>query len=205
VNGGYDDGYRACPCFWGIEPGTFVRLLGDHISSLVGLAVLDAGCGEGKNAAFLAAAGAVVDALDVSAVAIENGRRCWANCPGIKWGLGDVLQVEILRDHYDVVVAYGLLHCMPSRAKVIEAIARLQRATRVGGYNIVCAFNDRHQELHAHPGFSPCLLPHSDYVAAYAHWQILKQSDSDLTESHPHNKVEHTHSMTRILARKILI
>lgn len=71
-----------------------------------------------------------------------------------------------------------------------------------GAYNVICAFNVRRQELDAHPGFSPTLLSHEDYLAAYASWDLVKESDSDLTETHPHNNLEHTHSMTRILARK---
>lgn len=205
MNGGYDDGYRQCPCFWGSEPGSFVRLLCDYIPSFLGLTVLDAGCGEGKNAAFLAAAGAVVDAFDVSALAIENGRRHWVECAGIKWRVGDVCQIDLPKNHYDVVIAYGLLHCMPSAAEVRDAIVRLQNATRVSGYNVICVFNERRQELHAHPGFLPSLLAHADYLAAYSSWEVLKESDLDLTERHPHNNLEHTHSITRILARKVSI
>ncbi len=48
MSGGYDDGYRECPCFWGDEPGSLVRVLCDHIGPVRGFAVLDAGCGEGK-------------------------------------------------------------------------------------------------------------------------------------------------------------
>jgi SAM-dependent methyltransferase len=203
MNGGYDDGYRECPCFWGREPGSFVRLLCGQIASFVGLSVLDAGCGEGKNAAFLAANGAVVDAVDVSSLAIQNGRDYWPGHPGIHWRVGDVRKVDFPQDHYDVVIAYGLLHCLSSTSEIYEVVARLQATTRIFGYNVICVFNDRRQELHAHPGFAPSLLSNADYLATYASWQILQQSDSDLTERHPHNNVEHTHSMTRILARKI--
>jgi hypothetical protein len=56
--------------------------------------------------------------------------------------------------------------------------------------------------LSAHPGFSPCLLSHADYTTAFSGWEILADSDSDLTERHPHNNIEHTHALTRLLARK---
>jgi tellurite methyltransferase len=204
MNGGYDDGYQRCPCFWGDEPGSLVKELCDLIGSVRGCAVLDAGCGEGKNAAFLAAGGAVIDAVDISVFAIENGRRHFGDHPNIEWQLGDIREIELSNNRYDVVVAYGLLHCLSSASEVREVIGRLQRATRSFGYNVICAFNDRRQELHAHPGFSPTLLSHADYMAVYASWEMLKESDSDLTERHPHNNVEHTHSMTRILARKLL-
>ena len=202
MNGGYDDGYRNCLCFWGDEPGSLVRGLCDDVKSVRGLAVLDAGCGEGKNAAFLAAGGAVIDAFDVSDLAIQNGQRHFGDRVGIRWKVGDIRHVDLPNNHYDIVIAYGLLHCLPSPVEVREVVARLQRATRVSGYNIVCVFNDRRQELDAHPGFSPSLLPHADYIDAYASWKLLKASDLDLTERHPHNNLEHTHSMTRILARK---
>src|ERR1700724_131454 len=110
MNGGYDEGYRKCPCFWGNEPGSYVRELCNLISSVRGCVVLDAGCGEGKNATFLAAGGAVIDALDVSVLAIENGRRHFGDHPRIEWRVGDVREIELSQSHYDVVVAYGLLH-----------------------------------------------------------------------------------------------
>jgi tellurite methyltransferase len=202
MNGGYDDGYQQCPCFWGIDPGSFVKLFSANVSSLRGLRILDAGCGEGKNSAFLASGGATVDAIDVSALAIQNGRRHWSTTPGINWLEGDVRQMDLPQDYYDAVIAYGLLHCLPSPAAIHETISTLQSTTRSLGYNVICAFNDRRQELHAHPGFAPSLLSHTDYLDAYASWEILVQSDSDLTERHPHNNVEHTHSLTRILTRK---
>lgn len=202
MNGGYDDGYRACPCFWGTEPSSLVQLLCNYIPSFSGLRVLDAGCGEGKNSAFLARNGAIVDAVDVSSVAIQNGRRWWAQNPQIRWRVGDIRELVLPDNFYSVVIAYGLLHCLTSDSAVREVTTRFQRATQVGGYHVLCAFNDRRQELHAHPGFSPCLLPHGSYLTLYSSWEILRASDTDLTETHPHNRVTHTHSMTRILARK---
>src|SRR5690242_16399740 len=65
--GPYDDRYARCPCFWGREPGSLIRRLEAHIPSFAGLTVLDAGCGEGKNAAYLSERGAVVHAVDCSA------------------------------------------------------------------------------------------------------------------------------------------
>ena len=205
MNGGYDDGYQKCHCFWGIEPGSLVRLLCSYIPSFVGASVLDAGCGEGRNAVFLAAQGAVVEAIDVSALAIENGRRQWPNSNGVIWKVGDVRNLYLPANYYEVVIAYGLLHCLPSAAEIAKTIAILQNVTRLNSYNVICAFNNRKQELNAHPGFAPSLLSHAEYLAAYKLWDVLMESDSDLTERHPHNNLEHTHSMTRILARKVLL
>ena len=71
LNGGYDEGYKACPCFWGDKPASLVaELMATH--DVADWIVLDLGCGEGKNAAALARAGARVTAIDCSEVAVEN-------------------------------------------------------------------------------------------------------------------------------------
>jgi len=200
--GGYEEGYRTCRCFWGTEPGSFVKLLATELSSCAGLKVLDAGCGEGKNAAYLAGKGAIVDAVDVSDVAIQNGRALWGALPRIQWHVADVSAMTLPLDYYQIVIAYGLLHCTSDRIAWAHLVSALQNTTAPGGYQIICAFNDRHQELHAHPDFRPCLLAHIEYLEAYAGWHVVAASDSDLTEQHPHNGIVHTHSMSRILVRK---
>ena len=203
MSGGYDEGYERCGCFWGTEPGSFLRLLTHYVPSFTGQRVLDAGCGEGKNAVFLAQLGAIVDAVDVSAVAIKNGRQFWKQETKVLWIVSDIRYLK-LTQKYDVAIAYGLLHCFPDRADVLAAISTIQAATVCGGYNIVCAFNNRHQQLDkAHPGFHPCLLDHREYLSAYGSWHVLAQSDSDLTERHLHNNIVHTHSLSRILAKKL--
>lgn len=203
MSGGYDDGYSASDCFWGTEPSSFVKRLASYLLPFQKLSVLDAGCGEGKNAAFMAGLGAAVDAIDVSGLALRNGCRKWHRESSINWLCGDIRHITLTPEHYDVVIAYGLLHCLPTREDVFNVLAHLQAATTPSGFNVICAFNKRFQELEAHPGFKPCLLEHSDYVSMYASWEILAASDENLTETHPHNGLEHTHSMTRILARRV--
>jgi len=202
TTGGYDEGYCSCPCFWGTEPSSLVRVLRERAGTFRGSMVLDAGCGEGKNAAFFAREGAIVDAIDSSEHAVCNGRRQWPELEGIRWQVADVRRIDLPVERYDVVVAYGLLHCMQSAVEIRSMITGLQRATRPNGHFLLCAFNARFQDLSAHPGFTPCLLSHDEYVNAFSNWEILVGSDSDLTERHPHNDIEHTHALTRVLARK---
>lgn len=106
---------------------------------------------------------------------------------------------------FDIVIAYGILHCLDSEDHVAIAVRQLKEWTTPGGYLLACAFNSRHQDLSAHPGFRPTLLSHDDYLMFFeedAEWSVTLQSDADLHETHPHNGVPHTHSMTRIIARR---
>ncbi len=179
-----------------------MRLLQRNIADSSGLKVLDAGCGEGKNAAFLAQQGAEVEAIDISDLAIQNARRQWPEMRRLTWRVGDIRCLDFQPEYYDVVVAYGVLHCLQSPAEIHTTLLRLKQTTRPSGYLVLCAFNQRRQELGAHPGFTPCLLSHTEYTSLFSGWQIIAVSDADLTEFHPHNHIEHTHSLTRILARK---
>lgn len=200
-DGGYDDGYRACPCFWGRKPGSLVeRFLREN--SVESMRVLDAGCGEGKNAAVLSKFGAQVTAIDCSKAALRNARAAFGEY-GVTWSHGDIRSLNANESEFDLVVAYGLLHCLRSDAEIAAAVRNLQALTALGGWNIVCAFNDREHDLSAHPGFSPTLMPHNSYIQLYADWSVTFSSDENLYETHPHNNIPHVHSMTRLIAQKV--
>lgn len=200
--GGYDDGYKQCPCFWGESPGSLLQHVPRIIGDLKGKTALDAGCGEGKNAAFLASQGMIVDAVDVSAFAIGNGKTRWGELKNIRWFVDDITHLASKPNAYDVIVAYGLYHCIRSQDELTHLVNSLKGATRPGGIHVVCAFNARSQDLSAHPGFHPLLVPDAELRGLYADWHIDLHTDSDLTETHPHNGITHTHSMTRIIAVK---
>jgi len=202
MDGGYDSGYETCPCFWGREPGTLVRYLVEKVVDVSGLAVLDAGCGEGKNAVYLAQNGARVLAIDISATAVRNGRRVFGDIANVQWEIGDIRACRFDVERFDVVVAYGLLHCLRSLSEVEGTVASLKRATHIGGYHVICCFNDRYQELAAHPGLNPVLLRHKRILDLYAEWDILRATDQDLVETHPNNEIMHSHSLTRLIARR---
>jgi 2-polyprenyl-3-methyl-5-hydroxy-6-metoxy-1,4-benzoquinol methylase len=202
MSGGYDDGYSSCPCFWGNKPSSLVIKLAAKIRKFSDFRVLDAGCGEGKNAAFFAKKGARVDAIDVSKYALNNAARAWPARLGITWIEADLRRHQLPSGIYDIVVAYGLLHCLASREEVAALAARLKATTRPGGHFALCAFNNRAQDLRAHPNFSPTLLSHTEYCALFWDWNTEHATDTDLTEQHPHNNIVHTHSITRILAHR---
>lgn len=203
MNGAYDEGYAVCPCFWGRQPGSLMHELERYLPDVLGLRVLDVGCGEGKNAIFLAQRGAFVQAYDVSEHAIQNAKKAWSDHSNIFWKIADIRSMTFSGQEFDAVIAYGLFHCLSDLEEVSQTVVKLQNVTRPGGFHVVCTFNDRYQDLDlAHPGFSPVLLSHQFYLQSYNDWTILYATDKDLHESHPHNNVPHTHSMSRLIARK---
>jgi 2-polyprenyl-3-methyl-5-hydroxy-6-metoxy-1,4-benzoquinol methylase len=202
-NGGYDEGYSSSDCFWGASPGSLVKSFVEQHPDLSGIRVLDLGCGEGKNAAAFARCGANVTAVDRSAKAVENGRRAFQD-RRIEWLVLDG-RAYLTRDElFDVIVLYGLAHCLSSAEEISSLIQTALQRTRLGGHHFFVSFNDGPHDLSAHPNFSPTLLPHSFYIDQYEGHTILTESNSIIHETHPHNNVPHFHSITRLLVKRAL-
>ena len=66
---------------------------------------------------------------------------------------GRSLDLDLGKDIYDVAIMYGILHCLESAIEIQRVISAVKESTKPGGINLLCTFNDRHQDLKAHPGF----------------------------------------------------
>ncbi|XWX03570.1 class I SAM-dependent methyltransferase [Aggregatilineales bacterium SYSU G02658] len=93
------------------------RLL-PHLPSARPLRVLDVGCGNGRFARFLHAAGVTIDyvGVDSSPALLAHARAALAALE--RWRLveQDVIDQPIREGEYDLVVAFGVLHHVPARA-----------------------------------------------------------------------------------------
>ncbi|MEU0882545.1 methyltransferase domain-containing protein [Lentzea sp. NPDC005914] len=69
--------------------------------------VLDAGCGTGGNALFLATRGHRVTGVDIAPTAIETART---RGDGVEWVVGDSASFT---GQFDTVLASALFHCLP--------------------------------------------------------------------------------------------
>jgi 2-polyprenyl-3-methyl-5-hydroxy-6-metoxy-1,4-benzoquinol methylase len=199
---GYDLGYQRCPNLWGRDPAGYVV---DACADLpLGARVLDLGCGEGKNAAYAATRGHHVVAVDGSSRALANANQLFAGVDGVEWRHSEA-SVFLRQDarQYELIICTGLLHCLPDEISAHTVIDLCSAHLHPSGIFVFSAFNSRRQELFGHePGFCPLLLPHENLVAAIemAGLTILKVTDSDLLDIHPHIAIEHIHSITRVVA-----
>lgn len=200
IGGGYDRGYSECPMFWPDHPGSVLVALED-LGQLGGESALDVGCGEGTNASWLSTRGFSVEGIEVSTLALEHAAGKYPDLD-ITWIQGDARLAKPRLAHYDMVNAYGLLHCIDEE-DLDSMLERLMAWTAPGGLLVIVAFNDRSQDLaRAHVGFQPTLRTHASYIKAFEGWDILIATDSDLHETHPDTNIPHHHSMTRIAARR---
>lgn len=201
-SGGYDEGYSACQCFWGEHPAEMVKAAVKLFSGNNRYRAIDLGCGEGKNSAALASAGFQVVAIDKSNLAIGNAMRAFPKLD-VNWLICDLTEIDGPPEGYDLVIATGSLHCLNTADDVEATIARMQRMTKISGINVLSSFNDGPQDLRGHDrGFMPTLLSHDRYLDLYRDWEIIQVSNKIQTDRHPHNDIEHSHAITRILARR---
>lgn len=140
--GAWNERYRGAELVWGAEPNQFVR------QQCQGLAVgraLDLGCGEGRNALWLARLGWHVLGVDSSDVAIERARGLTAREPPfvaqrIAWRVGDVTTDPPRRSSADLVVI-SYIHLPPVQRH--QLLASGARAVKHGGHLVLVGHDAR--------------------------------------------------------------
>lgn len=204
----YQEEYEASKgCFWETAPAKYVKLFTETIVlSVAGFDVLDLGAGEGKNAVYLANLGARVTAVDISPLALArfemqpNFHLCSSNITRIN---SDILKVGFMDDRFDLIIAYGILHCLSSSFEIRTFVDQIKRWLKPNGYFIGATFTNQIPP----PAFQSYLeiesfLDLGEIQDMFKEWQIIKTEDSVIKESHPTSKEEHSHSITRIIVKK---
>lgn len=135
----YDNRYLTEDYYWGLRPNRLCFRLMELLPPVKPYRVLDAGCGEGKDAVFLAKCGYAVTAFDISEPGIEKARRL-AQRNGVELDLlkADLLDLRLDRE-YDVIFSSGVLHFIrePRREEVCE---HFKAHTAAGGLNVLNVF-----------------------------------------------------------------
>lgn len=104
--------------------------------------VLDAGCGAGDNAIFLAGRGHDVTGVDGSPTAIEIARgRAAEQGADVTFAVADATRLDGFGQEFDTVLDSALFHCLPEEARAPYAAA-LHRVTRAGAHLHLLCFAD---------------------------------------------------------------
>lgn len=196
--GKYDALYRAAPGFlWGDQPGSLVRkFLGDAR----GASIVDLGCGDGKNAVWLAQRGNNVLALDVSEVALAMAaRRSKAHAGrNLFFVRGDVTNLGIRQD-FDVAIAYGLFQCLDDGG--LQAILSwLVSSVRPGGMLVGAALTAGLRIPDTHGTGELFLRPAGWYRdRLQGLWKVVHYEVGEIEEVHLPLAKTHKHELARFL------
>lgn len=163
--------------------------------------ILEAGCGEGQNALYLAGHGyANVDAFDISPHAI---RKVNALCKARQVrpnAFVDDLTTFRFDKQYGLVLCFGTLHFVTSEGWH-AFLRRAQENTLPGGIHIIQIFTDQVRASDDIASFAIGLAKDGELRDLYADWEILKFQSYIFEDEHP-GVPKHLHASNKIIARK---
>jgi SAM-dependent methyltransferase len=126
---------------------------------------LDLATGKGRNAIFLASRGFRVDAVDISAAALQEARKAArTQSRAIDFIEADLDHADLPRDAYDLVVNVNFL----DRA----LIAPMKNALKTGGHVVFETYLIEQREV-GHPKNPAYLLSHNELLDLFRDFRIL--------------------------------
>lgn len=162
--------------------------------------VLDVGCGEGRNALFLAEQGYIVDAFDISEAGISKAKRI-ANARGLKINFFCCDLISYVFDRkYDIILSHGVLHLCEKIGRD-TFIEQAQTHTAHGGYNLIAIFTNRLPATPDNAPFTKSLFDVGELPSKYYMWELVRHLEGTFKDEHPGN-IHHEHAYERIIARK---
>jgi len=188
-------------CLWGNNPGRLIKKLDciDH-----GNNVLDIGCGDGKNALYFEKKGNSVIGIDNSMTALRGLSNRFRKNKLQKRGVyihKDIRDFDAPRDSFDVLISYGLYHCLTDNNRELWH-RKIQDMVRIGGLLLfTCLTNGT--PLPTSHGTGNLYLPALDDVMnLFENWKILHLSQGNITETHTPVIGKHQHSAVWVMAQR---
>ena len=164
---------------WDI-PGRQPAFVGLEEAGLIRGSVLDAGCGTGENALYLASRGHEVWGLDFIPVAIE-GAKAKERGLGVDFQVGDALKLDQLGRTFDTVIDCGLFHTFADEERPLY-VSGLATVVRPGGSVHILCFSDQEP-----PGQGPRRVTQQEIRNAFRDgWQVTEIQEARFqTTDHP--------------------
>lgn len=138
----YERRYEGEAYYWGLQPNELCYEIMKIKPPVKPYRVLEIGCGEGKDAVFLAKNGYLVTAFDAAQTGIDKARSL-AKRHGVQI---DFFQADVLDyrpdTSFDIEFSSGVLHYIPGKLRG-EVISSLKEHTTAGGIHAVNVFVDK--------------------------------------------------------------
>lgn len=200
----YEQRYQSNDFYWGFKPNPLCYEILQRMPPLQPLRVLDIGCGEGKDAVFLARNGYIVSAFDIAPAGLEKA-QCLAALHGVN---ADFFRADLLdfepEGVYDIIFSSGVFQYLPpeKRSSVIE---RLKEHTAPHGLHVINVFVEKPFIAPA-PDAEPAEASHPAWKSGelflhYHNW-LLHKTEERIFDCQS-GGVPHKHCMDVLIAEKI--
>lgn len=196
----YEKRYQTKDYYWGIQPSDLCLDVLRLMPPTRPLKVLDIGCGEGKDAVFMARCGYQVSAFDLSASGIEKTKRL-ADQAGVYVDAfrADMLDFRLDKE-YDILFSSGVFSFMPSQYRQ-EILKNYKQFTSVGGLNVYHVFVEKPFIEMAPDSGKEYLWKSGEIFMHYHDWYMedIRETVFDCNSS----GVPHRHAANIMIARKV--
>ena len=196
----YQEWYKQPDYYWGTEPSSLCLKIIQLLPPVKPYRLLDVGCGEGKDAVFMARCGYDVTAFDIAQAGVEKAKRL-AEKAGVYVNAftADVNEYRPDRE-YDVVFSSGVLHYI--RPQLRGEIFECYKAhTAPGGIHAMNVFVQK-PFIAPPPEVEDSYDWHSgELFALYADWRFehMEEKIFDCNSS----GIPHQHCMDVMVARRM--
>ena len=138
----FNEEYKKEECYWGKEPDKGVKLILKYKKSGN---VLDLGCGEGRNALFLAKNGFGVTGVDISEEGIKKYEEIVKqNNLKVKGIIEDIRKFKF-NNKYDIIISNATLHFLKEK-EVKDIIEKIKENTKKYGLNVISVFTEENPD-----------------------------------------------------------
>jgi cyclopropane fatty-acyl-phospholipid synthase-like methyltransferase len=176
----FESAYEGQPP-WDI-PGPQPPLARLEAAGMIRGAVLDAGCGTGENALYLASRGHEVWGLDFIPVAIERAKaKAKERGLNVHFQVGNALKLDQLGRTFDTVIDCGLFHTFTDEERPLY-VSGLATVVGPGGSVLILCFSDQEP-----PGQGPRRVTQEVIRDAFRHgWEVIEIEEARFeTSDHP--------------------
>jgi tellurite methyltransferase len=214
----FDSEYGRVDSYWGDQPNLLVSMISGRLKP--GSRILEVGCGEGRNAIFLARLGFDVIATDIAEKGIEKARRlAQVNDCRVEFINLDAHDPHDHLGSFDCALLINVLQLLRSD-RILERMHHFQSIIVPGGIMAVEAFtvDDPLYKTHIesgkppvapltinHPsrGYSVRFFEEGEVVSYFDDWELIYYNEG-LTQDKPHGvHVDfHEHGLVRLIARR---
>ena len=197
----YDKKYESKDYYWGLRPSPLCFEILKLLPPEKPLKVLDIGCGEGRNAVFLARNGYDVTAFDTSVTGLEKTRILAEKASvNIKTFNADIKEFR-LKENFDIIFSTGVLHYIPEELRR-EIFENYKEFTNPGGLNVFSVFVKK-PFIEKAPDAEPtaCKWISGELFTYYHDW-VIQHCTEEIFDCMS-SRVAHKHASNRMIARKI--
>ena len=164
--------------------------------------ILEAGCGEGQNAIYLAQQGYCnTDAFDLSENAIAKVKhRCQLLGTQLNAYVADMTTYQFEKN-YDMIICFGTLHFL-SKDKWKNFLNNAKAHTNIGGIHIMQIFTDSVPASEDIAPFAIGLAKDEEIIDLYKDWEVLQFKSYIFEDEHP-GVPKHLHASNKIVVRRL--